>query len=342
MSIFSISNLVTVCLALCLLIPEAAAKNYKIATISPDGLSWMKKLRSGVKEIETRTEGRVKFKIYPGGVQGNDFTVLRKVRIGQLHGGAVAAGSLTRFYPDLQVYNLPLQFKSFDEVDYVRQRMDQTIVDGLEEGGMVVFKLTETGFAYLLSKTPVRGVEDLKSLKAWVPEGDPISAELIKSFDISPIPLNITDVLAALQTGLINAVAVPPIVALALQWHNHVEYMMDLPLVYIYSMLAIDRKVFDKMSKDDQVIVQEVMARLFTEIDRDNRVDNLKAYDALIQQGIKVVSPGEEHRPEWEAVASKSISGLLESGEISQEIWNSYSEVLSGYREQLETSEIGD
>ena len=83
----------------CLLhLNAATAATYKIATISPDGLSWMKKLRAGVKEIESATDGRVKFKIYPGGVQGDDQTVLRKMRIGQLHGGALASGSLTRFF----------------------------------------------------------------------------------------------------------------------------------------------------------------------------------------------------------------------------------------------------
>jgi TRAP-type transport system periplasmic protein len=316
-----------------LLVPVAQAKNYKIATISPDGLSWMKKLRIGVKEIEARTDGRVKIKIYPGGVHGDDYTVLRKMRIGQLHGGGFAAGSLTRFYPDLQVYNLPLQFQSYEEVDFIREKMDQRIVDGLDEGGISSFALTETGFAYLLSKEPVTKVEDLHKLKAWVPDGDPISAALLKSFDISPIPLNITDVLAGLQTGLINAVAVPPIVALALQWHNHVDYMMDLPLVYIYSMTALDKKAFSKASDSDRKIVYEVMNKLFNEVDAENRVDNVKAYEALISQGIEVTTPAPEDLPAWYAVANKSVAELRASGEISQESLDLYQKLLEEFRQ---------
>jgi len=316
-----------------IVVPVAEAKNFKIATVSPDGLSWMKKLRVGVKEIEERTEGRVKIKIYPGGVHGDDFTVLRKMRIGQLHGGGFAAGSLTRFYPDLQVYNLPLQFQSYEEVDFIREKMDQRIVDGLEEGGISSFALTETGFAYLLSKEPVTKVEDLQKLKAWVPDGDPISAQLLKSFNISPIPLNITDVLAGLQTGLINAVAVPPIVALALQWHNHVDYMMDLPLVYIYSMMAMDKKAFSKASDSDREIVYEVMNKLFNEVDEENRVDNEKAYDALVSQGIKVTTPAAEDLPAWYAVANRSVEELLESGKISAESLTLYQKLLEEFRQ---------
>jgi len=315
------------------------AATFKIATISPDGLGWMKKLRAGAKEIETRTDGRVKFKIYPGGVQGDDATVLRKMRIGQLHGGVVAAGSLTRFYPDLQVYNLPLQFRDTDEVEYVREEMDQMIVDGLGNAGIVSFHLTETGFAYLLSQEPVTEVDDLKDLKAWIPDGDPIAAELVKAFGVSPIPLNMTDVLAGLQTGLIDAVMAPPAVALALQWHNHVKYMTDLPLVYIYSMLAMNDKAYKKIKQDDRRVVQEVMDRVFREVELDTRVDNKKALQALTSIGIETVEVPAEALVEWQAMADQSIGKLIQSGEISPESVQIYLKTLKTYREGSASAE---
>lgn len=315
-----------------LLSAETIAASYKIATISPDGLSWMTKLRAGVKEIDQRTEGRVKFKIYPGGVQGDDDTVLRKMRIGQLHGGAVAAGSLTRFYPDLQVYNLPLQFRDYDEVDHVREKMDSMIADGLEGAGIITFSLTETGFAYLLTKTPVTTVDELKNLKAWIPDGDPIAAELIKAFDVSPIPLNITDVLAGLQTGMINAVVAPPSVALALQWHNHVSYMTNLPLVYIYSMLAMNEKSYKRINQSDREVVREVMDRVFSEVGDDNRLDNDKALAAIKSIGINVVEVPEEDRQYWQDVADRAVEGLIGSGEITPEAVKLYLDNLESYR----------
>lgn len=324
-------KLTTLVLGVLLVLPVSTqAATYKIATISPDGLSWMQKLRAGVKEISAATDDRVKFKIYPGGVQGDDETVLRKMRIGQLHGGAVAAGSLTRFYPDLQIYNLPLQFRSYEEVDYIRGEMDSMIADGLREGGIETFAFTETGFAYMFTQTPVTTIADLGELKAWIPDNDPIAAELIKSFNVSPIPLNITDVLAGLQTGLINAVVAPPSVALALQWHNHVKYMTDLPLLYIYSTLAMSEKAYKRISADDKQIVRGVMDRVFTEVGEEARADNAKALQAISTIGIEIVEPA--NLEEWQTVADESVERLIGSGEITPEAVRLYLDNLEQYR----------
>ena len=293
------------------------AKTLKIATLSPDGLSWMKKLRAGVKRIERETDGRVKFKIYPGGVQGDDQTVLRKMRIGQLHGGVVAAGSLTRFYPDLQIYNLPMQFRNFVEVDHVRKYMDSRIISGLDESGIVSFALTETGFAYILSKRPVSSIGELRKMKTWVPDDDPIAVDLLRSFGVSPIPLNLADVLTGLQTGLINVVAVPPIVAIALQWHTQVKYITKMPIMYIYSMLALDKKAFTQLSLEDQMTSKTLIDQLFNEVDKDSRDDNLTAYKALLAQGIEEIKPSRENLDEWYGLADQSVKDLVAKGTIT-------------------------
>jgi TRAP-type C4-dicarboxylate transport system substrate-binding protein len=317
---------------LCLQSQTIQAKTYKIATIAPDGLGWIKALRQTFKTIDEETEGRVKFKLYPGGVQGDDFTVVRKMRIGQLHGGALAAGTLIRFYTDLQIYNMPLQFDAFAEVDQVRKVMDQGIIDGISDGGMTVLPLIETGFAYLMSKKPISNPEDLTNLKVWVPEGDPLGEQLVKLFKVSPVPLNITDVLAALQTGLVDAVAVPPLVAIALQWHNHVTHVMDLPLMYIYSVFALDPKVLSGLDEADRLIVRKHLEPLMRRIDRENRSDNEKAFEALVSGGIRKVTPNESELGAWEIVADTAVEQMLAAGEITQPQLDAFQRALEAAR----------
>lgn len=197
--------------------------------------------------------------------------------------------------------------------------MDERIVKGLYDSGVVSFTLTETGFAYLLTKKPISSVAELRKSKMWVPSGDPIAAKQIQSFGISPIPLPITDVLAGLQTGLIDAVMVPPIVALALQWHNHVEYVTNIPIMYIYSMLTMDKRAFNSMAEADQNVVREVMDRIFQQVDADSRADNDKAYAALLTQGLNEIRPQLGQLESWRKTARASVDSLVASHELSQE-----------------------
>jgi len=311
---------------------QSNAMVLKIATLSPEGSIWMKEMREGAREVAQKTNNRVQFKFYPGGVMGDDQTVLRKIRIGQLHGGAVVANSLTKPFPDSQVYNLPLIFKSFEEVDYVRKRMDKLIIDGFEEGGFVTFGLAEGGFAYMMSNSPLRSIDDLRKQKVWIPENDSTALATLNAFGVSPIPLSIADVRTGLQTGLIDTVATSPIGAIALQWHTQVNYLMDIPLMYIYGVLAVDRKIFEKLSPDDQSIVRDIMSRVFGKLDRQNREDNIKALEILRKQGIQFTQSPAESEAEWYTKSSVVSDRLVETGRLSREIVDKLEEHLKEYR----------
>lgn len=323
-------------LGLSLLTLQAQALTLKIATLSPEGSAWMKKMRVGATEVETKTQGRVTFKFYTGGTMGNDKTVLSKIKIGQLQGGAVTVGSLEDFSPDVQAYTMPLLFKNFNEVDYVRSRMDAQLSKGLEQGGMVNFGFAEAGFAYAMSKTTaVPSVAELRKHKVWIPENDPLSLETLKTFQVTPVPLAIADVLPALQTGIVDTVASSPIGTLALQWHTQVKYLTDLPLTYIVAVLAIDQKSFNKIEPADQAVVRDVMGRVFHDIDKQNRQDNLDAYNSLLKQGIKVIKPSPQETAEWEKDAQIASDHIQKAGIISPAIM----QTLQGHLKTVRASQ---
>jgi len=315
-----------------LLSTQVNAMVLKIAALPPDGSNWMIAIREGGKEIAKKTENRVRFKFYPGGVMGDDKAVLRKIRIGQLHGGILTSGSLSKFYQDILVYNLPMIFKSFDEIDYVRKRMDRLMIDGLGKGGFVIFGLAEGGFAYLMSNTPVKSTSDVRKHKVWIPENDELGLATFKIMGSTPIPLPLAEVRTALQTGLIDTVIASAIGAIALQWYTQVDYITNTPLMYICGLLAIDKNAFQKISHNDQQVVRNVMSRIYKQFDRENRKDNIKALEALRKQGIKFVIPDDKTGEEWKELALKVTGKLINSGKISQEIVNTLQNNLEDYR----------
>ena len=284
----------------------AVGAELKVATIAPDGSHWMREMRAAAAEIEQRTGGSVQIKFYPGGVMGNDAQVLRKIRIGQLHGGAFTAGGLAERYSPLNLYGIPLLFRSLDEVDYVREHFDPVLREGLYKAGFVSFGFIEGGFARLMANHPVRGIEDMRRRKVWVPEGDPISFFAMEELGLSPVVLPVTDVLTGLQTGLLDIVAASPVAALVLQWHTKVSFMTDVPVSYSMGLFALDRRVYERLSESEQQVVEEVITRTVAKLDEAARDDNRRAREVLERSGVKIVHVDDENvenlRREIEAI----------------------------------------
>lgn len=313
----------------------AQAVVLKIATLSPDGSSWMRKMRQGAEEVARATDNRVRFRFYPGGVMGNDMAVLRKIRVRQLQGGAFSGGTLSGYYSDAQIYSLPMMFKSLGEVDYVRRQMDAIIVEGLAQNGFVTFGLADGGFAYVMSNQPIDRVDVLRDLKVWVPAHDKMIMEAMRGFDIDPISLPIADVRTGLQTGLIDTVAISPVGAIVLQWHTQVKYLTKLPMVYIYGVLAVDRKAFNRIAPADQQVVHQIMGQAWREMDAMNRQDNAKALAALQSQGIQFVEPSPEASIEWYRLADAINRKIIESGHVSPGAIKQLESHLNDYRSRL-------
>jgi TRAP-type C4-dicarboxylate transport system substrate-binding protein len=313
------------------------AVRLKIATLSPEGSMWMEKMRQGADMVAQKTDNRVTFKFYPGGVMGNDKTVLKKIRIGQLHGGAVVGGSLSQFFPANQIYAQPLKFKNLKEIDYIRKYMDRFVVEGLYRAGFVTFGLMGGGFAYIMSQNPIKTLQDLRNQKVWIPDNDKISQDSIKSFGVTPIPLSIADVRTSLQSGLINTVATSPVGAVVLQWHTQIKYVLNIPLIYLHAVLAIDKKKFIKIDEQDRKIVTQVMTCALKELDIQNREDDIKATQALKNRGIKFIMPSRDDLADWQKTADIASQKMVDSGILPRDMVEQMDVHLNHFHSGIQT-----
>jgi len=311
----------------------ASAATLKIATVTPEGSQWMTEMRESAKAIKERTDGRVQIKYYGGGVMGNDAKVLGKIRIGALQGGAFTPAALSDIYPDLNIYGMPLVFDSEEEAAYVRARIDDKLQQGLETAGFVNFGFAAGGFAIVMSNTPVKGLDDLKGKRVWVPEGDSISYASMEALSLAPVTLPLTDVLTGLQTGLIDIVAMSPIGALVLQWHTKIKYMTEIPLVYTVGFMAIDKRAFSKLSDADQQVVRDVMQETYEKFDRANLEDNREARDALLNTGIESVSFDAEEVARLRERLLESNRRLGREGAFNMALYDEMMSYVQEYRE---------
>lgn len=308
------------------------AATLKIATLSPPGSAWMVAMEAAGERIAAETEGRVALRFYPGGVMGDDTAVLRKIRFGQLQGAALTTGALQNDFTDVQLYNLPMLFRDFEEVDALRAQFDPQLLAGLEEAGWVAFGFAEAGFAHAMSKVEVTTLSEARALKVWFPSGDAGAEAALRGFGLTPVPLGIADVLPGLQTQLIDAIAAPPVAAVALQWFTQLRAVLDLPFMYVYGTLALQRKAFERLSVEDQAVLRRVLTETFSAIGARNRADHKQAMAALEAQGLRFLSPSPEARNAWVTAAAAARQAMIDSGAVSPERYAALQAALRAYR----------
>lgn len=313
-------------------VAPAWAQTLKIATIAPEGSSWMQDMRAGAKAIEQTTDGRVKFKFYGGGVQGNDKQVQRKMRTGQLSGGAFTSGGMNQFQPDADLLSLPLLFASIEEARHVRERLEGELRQRLEDAGYVNFGFAAAGFAHMMSNKPLRTLADLNGRKIWIPEGDRAGFAALRALGVAPVVMPVTDVMTGLQTDLLDSVAVPPVGAVVFQWHTRLKFITDTPLVYVYAALLVDRKVFEQITPGDRQIVREVMEGIYRKFDRYGVSDNDEALQALLDSGLQLVTPDAAEVAHWRGIVTQSHRGLAASGQFDADLLERMQVLIDEYR----------
>jgi len=261
--------------------------------------------------VNDQTGGKVKFKIYPGGVSGDERDVLRKIRVGQLHSAGFTGVGLGEVLPEIRILDSPFLFRSYEEVDYVTSKLFDYFAAKFETKDFILLGWAEVGFVYIYTDKPVTGVQDMNGVKMWMWEGDPIAEATFKSIGISPIPLSITDVLTSLQTNLINGVYISPLACVALQWHTRVKYMLDLPLADSNGAILLAKSQFDKLDDAQKVILKSLARQYFDKLTRLSRENNATSLEIIKKAGIRFTQVKDKAEIEKYYASGKTTRRML-------------------------------
>ncbi len=314
--------------------PIAQAETLKIAAVAPDGTTWMKEIRAGASRILEATQGRVELKFYPGSVMGNDQSVLRKIRVGQLHGGVFTGGGVASIDPNARIYNLPMLFQSLKEVHYVRDRVDAAMRESIAANGLIAVGIGDGGLGYVMLSDAAHSIEELRQRRVWIPEGDPITAKVFELAGINAVPLPLSDVYTALQTGLLDTVTTTPSAAIAFQWHTRIRYIIDYPLAYVNGYLLLSSKAMQRLSDADQRVVSDVMRDVFVRLDEQAERDNEGALEALRANGVQLIQLSAEEQQRWQEIAARAVEHAVGQGQVSRDMWERVVQHVAAFRSQ--------
>ncbi|OGR01735.1 MAG: TRAP dicarboxylate transporter subunit DctP, partial [Deltaproteobacteria bacterium RIFOXYD12_FULL_55_16] len=283
-------------------------------------------------EVTAKSNGEIGFKLYLGGVMGDDRAMYRKLRIGQLQGGGFTMTGISETVPDFRVMALPFIFRSYAEVDRVAEGLFPFFKKAFLEKDMVLLAMTEVGFVYAMSGEPVTTVAQLRASKCWAPENDPLSRSFLEDMGVTPIPLSIPDVLSSLQTGMINTVFNGFYGSLVLQWFTKIKYITDTPFGYAYGGLIFSKAAFDRLPPQHAALMETAAKRHFAGLLLDTRRSNEEARATLKNNGVRLVAADKETLRQLLAVRDQKTVPRLVGSVFSREIYETATRLLADFR----------
>lgn len=271
--------------SLCL---SAQAARIKVGVLAPEGTNWAKHMKAMAKEIKKATDGKVKFKFYFGGAQGDEADVLRKVRINQLQGGIFTGKTLGDIHGDIRTVEIPFVFgddrsKAWGAVQKLTPYFNQKI----EDNGFKNLGFFEIGLVYFVSQKKTESLNALNGVKIWSWEGDRIVETMIKKMNLVSVPLPLPDVLSSLSTGIIEAAYAPAMPIVALQWSSKVKYLVDFPIAYSVGSFLISNKAWKKISAPHQAKINEISKKYMAKVNEANIDDNKQALEIIKSNGVE-------------------------------------------------------
>ena len=307
----------------------------KFATLMPTGTTWTNTFDNWVKEVEDKSNGRLKFKMYSGGVMGDEPDVLRKIRKGQLHGGLFSGYGIGRIHSPSRILELPFLFKSTDEVDYVREQLMPDIEVGFRDNGFELIGWPEVGQIHFFSKHKIQSIEDIKKSRIWLWQGDPLGEALFAAADIKPVPLSIIDVYPQLSAkhGSIDTVYMSTFGAIGLQWYSKVRYATHISVTNAIGAIAISSKFFNKLPEDLQALLKESGIIASNTIREQTRKENILSKQLLIDNGIEFLWDWEDtNLDEFINIRDEAAKHLIKTNYIPEGFYNKTRTHLEAYR----------
>lgn len=329
--------LLGICVGFCCLVSvtpaDTAPYELKFATLAPAGSTWMNLLEQWGERVKTASGGRLLIKFYPGGVQGDEPDVIKKIRFDQLQGGAFSGHGIGMIYSPARVMELPFLFDNYEETDFVRAQLMPEFRSGFHEHGYELLGWMEIGFVHMFSRAPIRSFDDMKAQRVWLWQGDPLGQAFFDASGITPVPLSIVDVYTSLSTGLIDTVYCTPLASIALQWFNKVHFVSDAALTNAIGALLVSRRFFDSLPGDLQTLLRETGESTGEQLIAATRADNQASLDELKKQGLEFLPPGPGMQPaDLITLRDKAAERLMDSDYLPRALVTRTRALLDQYR----------
>ncbi len=269
--------------------PAAAARTLSVATLAPAGSTWHRVLEAWNRELRRRTNKSLQLRIFAGGVQGDESEVIRKIRNGRIDGAAVTAVGLSQIHRPAIVFQMPGMFSSYAQLDRARAATQSDINTAFTTAGFAFMGWADVGMSRLFSRSPVATPAEMRALHPYVWRDDSVMPAVFSEANATTVPLQIHEVLTALQTKRVDSFFTSPVAAISLQWAQRVTHMTDLSAAVVVGATVFSNTAVNSLPAEQQAVLRETAGQFHQLLIQNLRRDEAAAIRSMATRGITVV-----------------------------------------------------
>ncbi len=288
----------------------AAALVIKLGTVAPEGSAWHDALLNIRQQWRTISNNEVELRVYAGGVLGGESEMVRKLQRRGIDAIAISGAGMPLLDASVDCLNIPLLFDSYEALDYIRSGLSEQIERRLLAKRLVLLSWAEAGWVHFFTKVPVRTPEELRTLRLWIAAGHPETEVLYKEFGFRVVPLSETDMLTALQTGMIDAIQAPPLFALLDRTYQSARYMTNLRFAPLNAATVVDADTWNRVPKAYRAAMLEAARAVGAGLRQRIRQAGDDAVREMQSRGLEVVGLDEDVVKRWRVDAEKAYPRL--------------------------------
>lgn len=308
-----------------------APTRIRLGTLAPQGTSYHHTLTEMGEHWRTGTNGQVQLTVYAG-TMGSELELVRRMRLGQLQAAALTATGIQSIDPAVgALQEMPMVFRSLEEAQYVREKMEPVLAARLAAKGFVALFWADGGWVQIFARDSILRPDDLKKEKIFVTAGETQQFDLMKSVGYFPVALEWTDVLTALQTHMIDAVPTIPYFALTLQVNTTAKYMLRLNWLPVVGALLINKQTYDALTPEQQATLRTAALEAGRQFQVHGRVEADQAIDAMRKRGLTVIEMTPQAQTEWRAL-SERLYPKVRGGLVPADIFDQVMHYVGEYR----------
>lgn len=290
-----------------------AAEVIKIGTLAPGASPWGQVFKVWAEAVSKKSDGKLELQFFYNGQQGDEGAMVGKMKAGQLDGAAVTAVGLSKIYKPILALQMPGLFTTWAKLDNARDAMKGEFEKGANDAGFSILGWGDVGAAHVISKGfAVKAPDDIKGKKPYMWRDDAVAPVLFQVIGgITPVPLNVPEVLPNLNTGAVNLLTAPALAAEQLQWSSKLDTIVEDTAGLAIGALVLSSKRVDALPADLKTILVDTGKVAANALTKRIRTEDDAAF-ARMKSKMTVVTLSADERAKWEAVFKQTRQRLAQ------------------------------